>query len=64
MDMSSGSKITVHGAHIALLHELCLEDRSTLSNFVRMDQQYFAESLGLLTFHIACGHSNLHTCTV
>lgn len=44
MDMSSGSKITVHGAHIALLHELCLEDRSTLSNFVRMDQQYFAES--------------------
>lgn len=64
MDMSSDSKKTVHGAHIALLHELCLEDRSTFSNFVRMDQQCFAVSLGLLTLHIARGHSNLHTCTV
>lgn len=54
----------VHGAHNSLLHELCLEDPSTLKKFVRIDQQCFAKLWSLLTAHIACGHSNLPTCTV
>lgn len=33
----------VHGAHNSLLHELCLEDPSTLKKFVLIDQQCFAK---------------------
>lgn len=40
-------KKAVHGANIALLHELCLKDPSTFNNFVRIDQQCCVELLSL-----------------
>lgn len=52
---------TVHGAHIALMHGLYLEDPSTIDSLVRIDKHCFAELLSMWSLKYTNMHCLIYT---